>query len=380
MSGSGVQIAAAGGMRPPAANVVAAARRREEQGFDAIWWADHLLHWFPTTIWEPDLVPQAATGQRTPHVWFDPFPVVAAAGAATERVRLAIGVTDLVRHHPATLAQTALTLDHLTGGRFMLGVGTGEAINLTPFGLRNDRPMGRLEEGLEVLRLLFSTDEPVDHRGEHFTLEAASMGVRPFGEAPPPIWLAAHRPRGLALTGRLGDGWMPLATTPEDYRAGWAAIAAAAERAGRSPADIERGLYVRVVLAESDEEARRIIDDSLLMRFIALTRPAERFEAHGAEHPIGPGSAGITDFLPTRLSREEALALAARVPDEVVRETVLHGSPDDVARGLEAFVAAGARHIQIVNMTPLAAPSALAASEEMLGAVVERVRAAGAPA
>lgn len=378
MSGIGVQIAAAGVMRPPAANVVAASRRREEQGFDAIWWADHLLHWFPTSIWAPDLVPQAAAGQRTPHVWFDPFPVVAAAGAATERIRLAIGVTDLVRRHPASLAQTALTLDHLTGGRFMLGVGTGEAINLTPFGLRNERPMGRLEEGLEVLRLLFSTDEEVDYRGEHFTLEAASMGLRPSGPAPPPLWLAAHRPRGLALTGRLGDGWMPLATTPGEYRDGLAAIGAAATAAGRAPADISRGLYVRVVLADDAEAARRIIDASLLMRFIALTRPAERYEAHGAEHPIGPGSAGITDFLPTRQSREQALALARRVPDAVVRETVVHGSPDDVAAELESFVAAGARHIQVVNMTPLADPSALAASEEMLGAVVARVRAAGA--
>lgn len=374
---SGVEIAAAGVMRPPAANVVAASRRREEQGFDAIWWADHLLHWFPTSIWEPDLVPQAAAGQRTPHVWFDPFPVVAAAGAATERVRLAIGVTDLVRRHPASLAQTALTLDHMTGGRFMLGVGTGEAINLTPFGLRNERPMGRLQEGLEVLRLLFSTDQEVDYRGEHFTLEAASLGLRPSGPTPPPLWLAAHRPRGLALTGRLGDGWMPLATTPEDYRAGLAAIDAAATAAGRAPQDIARGLYVRVVLADDADAARRIIDGSLLMRFIALTRPAERYEAYGAEHPIGPGSAGITDFLPTRRSREEALALARRVPDAVVRDTVVHGSPDDVAAALERFVAAGARHIQVVNMTPLADPSRLAASEEMLGAVVARVRAAG---
>lgn len=365
-------------MRPPAANVVAASRRREEQGFDAIWWADHLLHWFPTSIWAPDLVPQAAAGQRTPHVWFDPFPVVAAAGAATERVRLAIGVTDLVRRHPASLAQTALTLDHLTGGRFMLGVGTGEAINLTPYGLRNERPVDRLEEGLEVLRLLFSTDGEVDYRGEHFTLEAASMGLRPSGDAPPPLWLAAHRPRGLGLVGRLGDGWMPLATTPGDYRAGLAAIGTAAAAAGRDAGDIARGLYVRVVLADDEEAARRIIDASLLMRFIALTRPAESYAAHGAEHPIGPGSSGITHFLPTRYSREEALALAARVPDAVARESVIHGSPDHVADRLGAFVAAGARHIQVVNMTPLADPSAAAASEEMLGAVVSRVRAAGA--
>src|SRR5699024_5328548 len=135
----------------------------------------------------------------TPHVWMDPFPAVAAAGAATERIRFGVGVTDLVRRHPAALAQTALTLDHLTGGRFILGVGTGEAINIAPFGLENPRPMGRVEEGLRVTRLPFSPAAPVDFDGEHFTLRAASLGLRPAGDAPPPVWMAAHRPRGLGV-------------------------------------------------------------------------------------------------------------------------------------------------------------------------------------
>lgn len=375
MSQPALEIAAAGPMRPPAAAVVGASQRREAQGFDAIWWPDHLLHWFPQSIWTADLVPQAER-QPSPHVWFDPFPVVAAAGAATERIRLAIGVTDMVRRHPASLAQTALTLDHLTGGRFMLGVGTGEALNLTPFGLPNRRPLGRLEEGLQVMRLLFSTDGPVHFAGDHFTLDGAVMGLAASGAAPPPIWMAAHRPRGLAVAGRLADGWLPLGTTPDDYRDGLARVRAAAEAAGREAGAVRPGVYLRVVLADDAERARAAIDASLLMRFIALTRPAERYQAFGAEHPIGPGSAGITDFLPTHQSRAEALALARAVPAEVVRDTVLHGAPDEVARQVGAFVAAGARHVQIVNMTPLADPALAASSEEHLGRVVAALRAA----
>ena len=364
-----------GAVRPPAEAVVKAAQRREQQGFDAIWWADHLLHWFPLSIWTPDLVPQAAAGQRSPHVWFDPVPVVAAAAAATREVKLGIGVTDLVRRHPASLAQTALTLDHLTGGRFVLGVGAGEALNLTPFGLTNARPLGRLDEGLEVMRLLMTEDEPVDFDGEHFQLRGATLGLRPLGDRPPPVWVAAHRPRGLEVVGRRADGWLPLATDPPQYARMLAAVQAAEAAAGREAGAVTPGLYARIVVAESREAAETAIDGSLLMRFIALTRSAEAYAAHGAEHPLGEGAFGLTSFLPTGYGREEALRLAEAVPVDVLRDTVVYGTPDDVAATISEFVAAGARHVQLTNMTPLAAPQLAASSEALLADAVAALRA-----
>ncbi|MDX6556539.1 MAG: phthiodiolone/phenolphthiodiolone dimycocerosates ketoreductase [Miltoncostaeaceae bacterium] len=370
----GLQLSAMGALRPPLDAALEAATRREQQGFDAIWWADHYLHWFPDAIWEPDLVPQAAR-QGSPHVWCDPVPVVAAVAGVTERVKLGIGVTDVVRRHPASLAQTALTLDHLTKGRFILGVGSGEVLNLAPFGMENAKPMGRLEEGLEVLRLLFSTDRPVDYEGEHFQLRGAAMGLRPYGDAPPEIWVAAHRPRGLALAGRLGDGWLPLVTDPGEYAGMLARVRAAQAAAGRPEDAVTPGVYARVVLAESTEAAREAIDASFLLRFITLTRPAEAFAARGAEHPLGEGVFGLTSFLPTRYGREEAIALARAVPDQVVRDTVIHGTPDEVAAQLRAFLDAGAKHIQLTNMTPLAAPALAAASESLLGDAVATLRA-----
>lgn len=368
-----LELSAMGPLRPPADAIIDACRRREAQGFDAIWWADHLLHWFPDAVWTPDLIPQAAR-QPSPHVWMDPFPVLAAAGAATSTIRLGVAVTDLVRHHPAQLAQTALTLDHLTGGRFILGVGTGEDLNLAPIGLSNDRPLGRLEEGIDIMRRLWASPEPVDHDGRHFTLRGMALGLRPTGESPPPVWIAAHRPRGLAFVGRAADGWLPLATDPEDYAAMLARVRAAEHDAGRPAGAVTAGLYARVVLAERDEDALRALDASLAMRFIALTRPDEAFAAHGAEHPLGRGAFGLTDFLPTRYGRDEALAIARAVPVAVVRETAVHGTPDQVADALAAMVAAGAEHIQLTNMTPLVAPSLAAASEDLMGASLAALR------
>jgi len=378
MAHPGLELSAMGAVRPPADAVLAAAQRREQQGFDAIWWADHLLHWFPLSIWTPDLVPQAAT-QPSPHIWFDPVPVVAAAAAATRDIRLGIGVTDVIRRHPASLAQTALTLDHLTGGRFVLGVGSGEALNLEPFGVANERPLSRLEDGLEVMRLLMASPDPVDYEGEHFRLRGASLGLRPVDGRPPPIWIAAHRPRGLALAGRRGDGWLPLATDPDQYAEMLARVREGAAAAGRPQDAVTPGLYARVVVAETREEAEAAIDGSLLMRFIALTRPAEAFTARGAEHPLGEGAFGLTSFMPTAYGRAEALRLAKAVPPEVVRDAVIHGTPDEVARAVEAFVERGARHVQLTNMTPLAAPPLAAASEALLADTVVALRS-GAPA
>jgi phthiodiolone/phenolphthiodiolone dimycocerosates ketoreductase len=371
-----IELSAMGAIRPPIATALAAARHREDQGFSAVWWADHLLHWFPLSIWQARYVPQAA-GQGSPHTWFDPFSVIAAAAGVTEEVRLGVGVTDLVRRHPAQLAQTAMTLDHITGGRFILGVGTGEALNIAPIGLDNTRPVERVEEGLRVIRRLFDSPDPVDFTGEHFTLRDMALGVRPVGVAPPPIWLAAHRPRMLRLTGQTADGWVPIATDPEDYARMWGVVTSAAQAAGRDPAAITPALYARIVVADSMEAAHRAIDDSLLMRFIALTRPAEAFQRHGGDHPLGPGAFGLTSLLPTRYDEVAALDLARSVPLPVVRETVIHGTPDDIAASIGRFVDAGARHVQLTNMTPLADPTLGPASEELLRDLVQQVRANG---
>lgn len=369
-----LELSAMGAVRPPAEAALASATRREAQGFDAIWWADHLLHWFPSSIWEPDLVPQAAAGQRSPHVWFDPVPVVAAAAGVTSDIRLGIGVTDLVRRHPVSVAQTALTLDHLSGGRFMLGVGSGEVLNLAPFGMTNRRPLARLDEGLALLRMLMESPDPIDFAGDHFQVTQGCLGLEPLPSGPPPVWVAAHRPKGLAMTGRRADGWLPLATDPDEYARMLAAVRAAALEAGRAADAVTPGLYARIVIAESREEALRAIDGSLLMRFIALTRSAEAFAARGAEHPLGEGAFGLTSFLPTTYGRAEALALAEAVPVEVVRDTVIHGTPDDIAAAISRFTAEGARHVQLTNMTPLASPGMAAASEALLADAVTALR------
>ena len=103
-----------------------------------------------------------------------------------------------------------------------------------PFGFSYDRRASRLIESVEIIRLLWATTEPVDFDGDFFKLDQAILGAEPFGDAPPPLWMAAHRPRVLRAAGRLADGWLPIFLDAGDYGRP-AGRPARRERRGRAP-------------------------------------------------------------------------------------------------------------------------------------------------
>ena len=104
-----------------------------------------------------------------------------------------------------------------------------------------DKPVARLAEGIDVIRLLWQAGEPVDFEGRFFSLRRAVLGLSPFGPGPP-VWTAAHGPRMLELTGRKADGWLPTKMTPGQYQASLKAIEVAAPaRPRRDPGLLPQG-------------------------------------------------------------------------------------------------------------------------------------------
>jgi phthiodiolone/phenolphthiodiolone dimycocerosates ketoreductase len=366
-----LEVAAYGGIRAPLDPALAGVRASEEAGFDAVWWSDHFLHWFPPAVWTPDLVPMAEV-VRSPHAFLDPMAVIAASAVQTERVRLGTAVTDAVRRHPAVLAQTFLTLDHLSHGRAMLGLGVGEAENILPFGFSYERRASRLIEAIEMIRLLWSTIEPVDYEGEFWTLDQAILGAEPYGDRPPEIWVAAHRPRVLRATGRLADGWLPVFTDPGEYGTALATIRGHAADAGRAPEDITAGLFAWIVVDEDHEAAERMLDN-LLLRLVALTAPAEDYVRAGGEPPVAEGW-GLLHYVPTRVGREEALRLAAAVPEELLRHYYIWGTPDDIVERLRSFREAGLEHVYLCNVTGLGDMTKAASSTALLRDILHGLR------
>ena len=118
-----------------------------------------MVSFWPDALWTPEFT-DLATVSPSPHRHLDGMAVAAAAAVLTTNVPLATSVVDTVRRHPALLAQSALTIDHLSRGRFILGLGSGETENVVPYGFDFTRPVSRFEEALKVIRLLWDRPGP----------------------------------------------------------------------------------------------------------------------------------------------------------------------------------------------------------------------------
>lgn len=373
-----VELGMPGGIMPPFEKVAQQAQRAEERGYDAVWWPCHLMGWHPQSIWRPEIT-ELARYQKNADVYFDPIPAISAAAMATSNIRLGLGVTDLIRRHPTMLAQTALTVSHISRGRFILGLGSGEQCNLTPYGFDFSQPVSKLEEGLKVLRLLWeSGGQPVNFEGRHFQLDGAVLGLEPYEGKTPPIWIAAHGPRMLSLTGKYADGWLPTMMTPDEYGAKLAKIQEAALSIGRSADAVTAGMLAYVVVDE-DRAAIPSMLDSLLVKGLCLLLPAEIFQRFGYEPPF-EGKAGFHDYVPSRYPYKDAVRVISRVPREVVEYFTLHGTPEDVAEQVRALAAAGLRHVVLWNITAFADPERARASFRCMDRVKELLSSATVPA
>jgi phthiodiolone/phenolphthiodiolone dimycocerosates ketoreductase len=341
---------------PPASKAIEFAQQAEADGFDTIWWPWHLMGWVPDAVWNEDFT-ELANFQSNPHLFFDPLIMMGAAGAATERIRVGVCVTDTIHRHPAMLAQESLTVDHLARGRSILGLGSGERMNVTPYGLEWEKPVGRLEEAIKVLRLLWEADGPVSFEGKFFRLENAVIGLDPYEGRTPPIWLAAHGPRMLRITGRLADGWLPTNMPPETYAEKLGAIRESAEGAGRDPDAITPSMLAYVICAP-DEETLATMYEAPLARllFAAVDMSPEMYERHGSTSPFEGGS-GFHSFMPTTVTRAECERIISHIPGSIVRELTLSGTPDQIADQIRAYAEAGLRDVVLWNITPFADPA-----------------------
>jgi phthiodiolone/phenolphthiodiolone dimycocerosates ketoreductase len=347
-----VDLGLPGQIMPPARIAVANAQRGEEQGFASMWWPSHLMGWHPDSLWTPDMTP-LATSQPNPHQYFDPFAMMAAVAAATDRIRLGVVVADLITRNPAIVAQTALTLDHLSEGRLILGLGSGERMNIEPYGLPFNQPVARLAEGIEVIRLLWRATGPVDFDGRFNRLESAVLGLAPF-DREPEIWIAAHGPRMLDLAGRLGDGWLPTKIPPDQYRASLDVIHRARQEVGRDSEEFTPGMLGYVLLAPDEATLEHLLAQPLV-RYLCIMLPPETFEALGTTPPLQGG--GFHGILPSSLPREEALRIVAAIPPRIVQSYAFCGTPEQVAEQIADYHRAGLRHLICWNITPFGDPS-----------------------
>lgn len=315
--------------------------------YHSIWLPDHMVSFWPDSIWTPEFT-DLAVHSPSPHRHLDGMAVAAATAVLTKNTPLATCVVDTVRRHPSLLAQSALTISHLSKGRFILGLGSGELENTVPYGFDFDKPVGRLEEAIRVIKLLWHADGPVDFDGQFFQLHHARMDTELYEGKAPPIWLGAAGPRMLRIAGEQADGWWPAGSfTPEDYAAKLKVIMAAGEAAGRDMSHFTPAI-TQICLIGSEEEVAEMIERPMV-KSIILMLTAEDLRKFGYDHPMGRDWRGIMDFDPVKLSREKMLKFCAEMNPQAIRDIFPVGTPRQVAAKMKGFVDAGLRVIKFMD-------------------------------
>ena len=197
-----------------------------------------------------------------PEFWaYDALTPLAYLAAVTSTVRLATGIAQLGARTPAMLGMSALSLQALSGGRFVLGIGaSGPQVMEGWHGVRFDRPLQRTRETIEIIRAV-TAGERLEHRGETYTLPLPGGEGRPIRSlAPPahvPVYVASLGPANLRLTGELADGWIGNSFFPETAAVFLDPIRQGALAAGRDPAVVELTVSVGLEFTDDVEEAGR---------------------------------------------------------------------------------------------------------------------------
>ena len=319
-------------------------------GARSLWVQDHFMGFIPARVWKPEIT-EAAKAIHSPDAYFDPLQILAVTATRIRGVDVGTLVTEAIRKHPMSLAQSFVTLDHISRGHAILGIGNGERENVEPYGLPWEKQVARLEEALTIIRLLWeSGGRPVSYTGRFWTLRDAVFNLPLYKGRPPRIWIAAHAPRMLRLTGRFGDGWVPaVRVSGEEYGRRLGAIRAAAAEAKRPFDQFVPGQTLLTAIGESKAQILDLVMKSRLGAAMALLLPAEAWEAHGKRHPLGDGHKGFIDIVPPRVTDEQLDQAMRDVTPEMIDEALFAGSPDEICEQVRPLVDAGARHLIISN-------------------------------
>jgi probable F420-dependent oxidoreductase len=230
---------------------------------------------------------------------FDPVVVLTYAAAVTTRIGLGASVLVLPVHDPRMVAHQWASLDYLSNGRAIMGVGIGRPFHFEEFEVPQEGRVARFREQIGLIRALWAQDK-VTHDGRFYHLHDARLGVRPV-QAPLPIWMGVGHPDAIRRSAALADGWMGAGgSTTDDFRKAVPLLREALEKAGRDPAKFPISKRIFISVDERPEAARAELN---------------RWYTEVYHNPPGTDTSGI------------------------------HGTPEQVRARLEEMVAVGANHL-----------------------------------
>lgn len=246
-------------MSHPPAEVLDTARWAEAAGWHGVWYADHYM---------PNTGDESFIPGDTHECWA----MLPAIATVTERVRIGSLVAPTSVHHPAVLANRAATIDHISGGRLVLGIGAGWQINEhRAYGIELEAPkqrVDRFDEAIQIMRSLLA-DDRTTFDGDVYTITDAPCDPKPI-QSPLPILVGTGSPRMLRITARHADEWNTWGG-PTMAAGARAKFDAACEAVGRDAASMWTSVQALVFLTDDDAQAEEILAGPMGTRSIAGT-------------------------------------------------------------------------------------------------------------
>ncbi len=324
------------GAQPPK-NLIPMVQQAERLGYDTVWTAE-------------------AYGS-------DAITPLAYLASVTERIRLGTGICQLSARSPAAMAMTAMTLDHLSRGRFILGLGvSGPQVVEGWYGQAFSKPLARTREYIDIIRQILAREAPVTNDGPHYTLPYTGEGSWGLGKplksithplrADIPIFLGAEGPKNVAMTAEIADGWLPLYYSP--YRQD---VYSAALSNAKPGFEISQSVVVNV----TDDLAAGLLPIKHMLALYVGGMGAKDRNFHKelvSRMGFEAETEKIQDLYLAGKKQEAAMA----VPDQLADEIALVGSADRIRDRIQAW-----------RETPITALTVSARSETELALLADLV-------
>lgn len=299
-------------------NIVKAAQATQEMGFSAIWLHDHV-------VWSDEMHKHhissgsaAALADQQTADFYESLTTLGYLAAQTQAVQLGVACLVLPCRNPIYAAKQTATLDHLTGGRLVVGVGLGSKATYSSnefdvFGVPFNKRAPMTDEYIDAMKAIWTQDRAT-YQGRYVSFTDAEIFPKPLQEPYPPIWVGGWTDHAAARAGRRGDGWIPGWLSPTEMAHGATVVRQAAEAAGRRPDAVSIAVEKLAAIAHTRDEA------------LERALPTIRTSSATYERDV--------DDISFALDRH------------------IIGSVDDVCRRVEKFVAAGVRHFELKLIYP----------------------------
>ena len=281
------------------------AKLAEQAGFENIWITDHYNN---RDVWS----------------------TLAVLSLLTNKIKLGTGVTNPYTRNVAIIASSIASINELSGGRAILGIGPGDKATFDKMGIDWDKPLSRVREAVLAIRA-FLAKEQVNQAG----FKGAQLS---FSGERIPIYIGAQGPKMLELAGAIADGVLINASHPEDFKFAVPMIRAGAEKAGRKPEDVQVCAYAS--FSADKDQAKAVAAAKIVVAFIVAGSPANVLERHG----IAPEEAGS---ISNALAKYDFKSAMAAVTPKMIEAFSVSGTPQDCRGRVDELLKTGVTQIVV---------------------------------